>query len=308
MKTKQIVLLAACVVVVAAITLLVVYGTSAYTRYSDAFNNLPKTTKYLDMDASLNFTVDGNTTTASGNLLLDNDGQKYLYSGNMAGTDFKQFTDGQYMYLDTGANKIQYQSGTTSPLEDTSDFSVDNYIHNYAALIDLSNMESCFGQFGPMSKLSQYASASSTGTTVSAQIKNISRKTTGSGYEYTVTLTDSYRDSIFNAITAVQSDWTQKPDAQLATMSYIMDTDSNNLVTATAVTLNMNVTFDATMTGTTSVTKNIDMTFKFTINSMNKTLTFDVPATDGFTPNFTPTPTDTPAPTDDTSATDTATP
>ena len=294
MKTRTLILSVACLVLVAAITLIIVQGTSAYTRYSDAFNNLPSTTKFLDLNTGVSVTSDGITTQANGNLQLDNDNTRLMYAGSLAGAPFTQFTDGSYMYLDYNGVKTKYQFGTASPMESTTDFSVDNYIRNYASTIDYMSVM----QLGLLSKMSSRPTANA-----NAQVQGMSRAVTADGFQYTAVLTDSARDALFNTVTAVQTNWTQKPDAKLNSLDYVMYTDAANIVKSIAVSLSFDVTFDATMTGGGSATKTVDMQINLSINSVNKALTVTVPAVDDFVPNFS---TATPAPSVDAAATATA--
>jgi len=281
LRLQQFILGAACVLVLAATTLLVVQGTSAYTRYSDAFNNLPQAVKYIDLDTSVRCTADGRTVAADANLQLDNGGSRLMYTGTVDGVPFTQFTDGSYMYLDYKWEKTKYQFGTASPLEDTADFSVDNYIRNFVSLID----EQSFMQLGLLWKMNNRDVETSNGTTPQ-KITGMSRSSTPDGYKYRAALTDSAKNALFNAITSVQTDWEQWPSTELISMDYTMYADSGNVVKRMVIDLSFTVTFDEEATGGSAVTKTVDIQAGMVINSINKALYITIPSTEDYEPNF----------------------
>jgi len=272
MKSKLVLIIVAAVVVVGAVIGIIVYNTNAYTGYSTAFANSTKQTS-MEYDTALKATLDGEVTTATGNMKIRDIMTKVNFVNEMTidGKKITQFTDGEYIYMDDGSNKTKYKIGETPDNQPKGDdkggFDMDYYIQEFSILLDASKIKDL--------KINERLNQNI--------IQNITKTSSGSNSVYEVTLATQLVNEIFDTVIADQFSDESAPKCVLKSFKYTATANSNKLIDKIVYYIDTDVTFPAALTGEASdQTKSMQLELTMKYINPGQPVSFDLPSTDGF--------------------------
>lgn len=155
----------AAVLTLAGLLLTACGGGDAYTSYASAYN---KVTANGGMDANIDVSLnmDGTTTKSSGNFKLDtSDGNNILYyEMNVDGSTITQFSDGNYIYTESGGNKTKYsmkskpaassdkeKAGQKDADTDSAGFNKEAFMSEFSSFLEAGKIKE-LGLLSPVDK------------------------------------------------------------------------------------------------------------------------------------------------------------
>jgi len=268
MKWKPIIIIAAIVVVV-AVAAIIFFTSSAYTGYAAAFDKSNKITS-TEYETSIKMTVDGQTTTATGRFMVRDITTKVNFVNEMDinGIQILQFSDGDYIYVDDGQVKQKFKIGekVEQTQKEPSAFDLDQYIQEFSGLLDASKIK----DLNIAEKLD------------SKVIEKITKRSITTGTEYTVTLATQLVNELFASIINSEMSGGVNPECTLKSLSYIATENKNGYIDSVAYSVSMEVTFPASLTGSSALTVDVDLQLLMKIVNPGTPAQFDLPDTAGF--------------------------
>ena len=263
---------AACVLVVGCLLLAGCGGggTDPFTTYTEAFNKV-KSNGGFDADISAQLTMDGTTTSATGNFKVDDSGDStILYlKATVDGETMTQFSDGEYLYVESHDSKVKYPLGEKQEEAsnedlptDAPEFSVNDFLKEFASFIEAGKMQE-MGLLEPLP--ANYVSET---------------KVDGNVYHLTV------KDQVLSRLQDTLSD-TVAVEGESVTAKDLKDvtydaTIENGYVTALTVGGTMTVTVPAAVSGAGEQTYPLDITITAKFNNPGEAVSITLPSTDGF--------------------------
>ena len=272
MKSKLVLIIIGAVVVIGVIAGVVIYSSNAYTGYATAFGNSTKQTS-MEYDTSLKATIDGETTTATGNMKIRDVTTKVNFVNEMTidGNKIVQFTDGENIYVDDGQSKTKFKIGEqpdTQPMGDEKGgFDMDYYIQEFSILLDASKIKDL--------KINERLNQNI--------VQKITKENSGDLVKYDVTLATQLVNDIFDTVISEQLADAVSPKCSLKSFKYTALANKSKLIDSVVYYVDMDVTFPAELTGEASDEKKsvqLELTMKY-INP-GKPVSFDLPSTSGY--------------------------
>ena len=272
MKSKLVLIIIITVVAIGVIVGIIAYSSNAYTGYAAAFSNSTKQTS-MEYDTSLKATLDGETTTATGNMKIRDIMTKVNFINEMTidGNKIVQFTDGDYIYVDDGQSKTKFKIGEqpeTQPKgDDKGGFSMDYYIQEFSILLDASKIKDL--------KINERLNQNI--------VQKITKENAGDNVKYEVTLAPQLVNDIFDTVISDQFADEVSPKCSLKSFKYTALANKSKLMDSIVYYIDMDVTFPAALTGEASDDKK-SMQLELTMKYINpgKPVSFDLPSTSGF--------------------------
>ena len=265
-KTDTILIFAAAIIAVIAITL--IYPRGSYAKYSSAFDRLTKVGSN-EYDTFIKVSMEENTITAKGNLKICNINTDFNFINAMSikGQAVTQFCDGTYIYQDNGIKKTKFRMNQEQAGSQKSDFNINYYIEELCFLIDANTIK----ELNIASKLSKKA------------IQEISLKSVEGGTEYEIDVVPRFAEELF-AIIKSQSD--KNTHARLKKFDYLAMVNDDGYVSKLVYKIDMDVTFPPTLTmESENVTKNIKIILTLNVKNPGLKIKLEFPPTNGYTEN-----------------------
>lgn len=252
-------------------------GGNAYSGYSAAYN---KVTANGGMDADFDVTLkmDGETTDCDGNFKLDtSDGNNILlYEMNINDNTITQFSDGEYIYTDTGDHKTKYAldskpsaSGDSQEAQkkdsDNATFNTSEFLSEFASFLEAGKIK----ELGLLSPIEQ------------AAISNISEDGGVYTLEFSDNLVKKYLNIMIENETGNASGDTLNID-DLNGFTY-KATVSNELITKVEYSGTIVVNVPASlMSSGEEATYDMEFDIVITFNNPGEKVSVDIPSTDGY--------------------------
>lgn len=242
-----------------------------FTTYTEAFNKV-KANGGFDADLSAQLTMDGTTTNATGNFKVDDSGDStlLLLNATVDGETMTQFSDGEYLYVESRDQKTKYPLGekqeetpTGNEPSDAPEFSVNDFLKEFASFIEAGKMQE-MGLLEPLP--SNYVSDT---------------KADGNVYHLTV------KDQVLTRLQDTLSG-TIAVDGESVTAEDLKDvtydaTIEDGYVTGLTVGGTMTVTVPAAVSGDSAdQTYPLDITITAKFNNPGNAVSITLPSTDGF--------------------------
>jgi hypothetical protein len=270
MKSKLPVIAIAAVAAAIIAAAAIFFTSSPYTGYSSAFSKTSKING-AEYNTSAQITVDGKTTTATGNFKIRDISTKVNFVNVMSigGTTVTQFTDGETIYVDDGQTKTKFKIGEKQQQTQKAagEFSIDNYVQEFSGLLDASKIK----DLKIVDKLDQRI------------IEKITKKSVNGSTQYDVTLASALVSDIFKSIVSSEGQGGVNPDCVLRSFSYSATANASNYIENIAYTVDMDVTFPAALTGNAGdETKSVHLELAMDAVNPGAPASFSLPATDGF--------------------------
>lgn len=264
MKGKKIIIIVGAVVVVAAIVVgVLLYGTNAYTGYARAFDNTTKTGS-LEFDTKVSVTMDGKTTTATGNMRLkDITGNvNFINTMTINGQTITQFCDGENIYQDNGVEQTAFAIGDTPQPTEKGEFSMDSLVQEFSGLLDASKLK----ELQIADKLNQ----------------NIIQEIKKSGSTYTVTLAPQLVDDLVASLINATMEESNSPKVAVKSFNYVAN-EANGYIDKITYTADLDITLPAVLTGESGdVTKNVLLQVEMAVVNPGAAVDFELPSSDGY--------------------------
>lgn len=273
MKSKVLPIIIVIVIVLAAGIGYFVYSTSPYTGYSAAFtkSNKINSTEY---DTSIKATIDGETTTSTGNMKIRDIATNVNFVNEMTidGQKITQFCDGEYIYIDNGEQKTKFKIGEKPESNQkergaNGDFNMDYYIQEFSMLLDASKIK----DLKIAEKFSQNI------------VEKISKKNVSGGTEYDVTLAPQLVDEVFATVIDEQLGEENSPKCTLKSFTYKAAANKDKFITSITYKIEMDVIFPSSLTGEAEDSeKSVQLEVRLDYTSPGKEAEFSLPDTNGY--------------------------
>ena len=239
MKSKALPVIIIIVVVLLAGIGYFVYAANPYTGYSAAFSKTNKITS-TEYDTSVKATIDGDTTTSTGNMKIRDIATNVNFVNEMTidGQTIMQFCDGEYIYIDNGEQKTKFKIGEKPETNQKErgaggEFNMDYYIQEFSMLLDAS-------------KIKDLKIAERFGQNI---VEKISKKNVSGGAEYDVTLAPQLVDEVFATVIDEQLGEENAPQCTLKSFSYKAAANKEKYITSITYKIDMDVVFPSGLTG-----------------------------------------------------------
>lgn len=265
-----------CVAVMAAAGLmLTACGKDTYASYAAAYNKVSENSG-IDANIDMTVTMDGTTTQSKGNFKLDTSGDNNIlyYEMTVGGSKVIQFSDGKYLYTDSGAEKTKYALDSKPSGGDEQKSGQKDAAPAFDASAFLSEFSSCLeaGKIKEMGLLSPIQKAA---------ITNISEK----DGVYTLEFSDSVVKKYLNTLIANE---TQKSDGdtlkidEMKGFSYKASVKGNVVTDVTySGTIIVNVPASLMSSGA-DQSYDMDFTIKVSYVNPGSAVSVTIPSTDDY--------------------------
>lgn len=256
--------------------LLTACGGSDYDSYSAAYKKV-SANGGMDADFDVTLNMDGTTSKGTGNFKLDTSGgNNILYSEmDIDGSTVTQFSDGKYIYTESGGNKTKYSmsgkpstadSEKSAQKESSQTFNKSAFLSEFSSFLEAGKIKE-LGLLSPVE---------------SAAVKDISEK----DGVYTITFSDSLVKKYLNTMIANE---TQSSGSDKLTIDELTDFKCKATVKKDVVT---NVEYSGTiavkvpaslMESGTEADYDLDFTIKIKFVNPGDAVSISIPSTDGYT-------------------------
>ncbi len=253
-------------------TMLLTACGDAYTEYASAYNKI-SAGGGIDADMNVTLVMDGETRVFSGNFKVDTTRNILYYQMSSDGETTTQFSDGQYLYVERGSEKIKYALGGQQPSAAPSDkgetpsgdaptFNTSDFLNEFSSFLDAGKIRE-LGLLSPIDKAAV-------------------TKTTKSGDTYTLEVSNSIVKRFVNtlATNAGGSDTVQVTD--LKNFAYSV-TVKDGVVTGANYSGDVAIKVPASLSAD-GAEQNYSVNLKIQITFVNPgaAVNISLPATDGF--------------------------
>lgn len=269
MKTKRniIIIVVAVVVLIAVGVAVSLYMASPYTSYARAFD---KTTRVgsLEFDTTVTATMDGQTTTATGNMKLRDfagSSVNFINTMEIGGQTVTQFCDGENIYQNDGGAQTAFAVGDQPQPQGKGEFSMDAFLQEFTGLLDASKLK----DLQIADKLDQ----------------NIIQSIEKTGDSYIVTLAPQLVDELANSlINASMQEGADNPTVTVNSFGYVAH-QNGGYIDGITYDADLDVDIPASLSGEAGgVTKNVRLTVALDIVNPGTAVEFTLPAADGYQP------------------------
>ena len=245
----------------------------AYTSYSAAYKNI-SANGGIEAKIATTLTMDGETQTYSGNMKIDNKNNRLFYEMSSDGKTTTQFSDGSYLYVDRGGEKIKYSLSGGKPSDTPSQqdggkpaeapgFNTSDFLNQFASFLDAGKIKE-LGLLDPMNK-------------------SVVTKTTQDGSTYTLQVSDAVVKKFLNTLAVNESgtsDTVQIKD--LKNFKYTA-TVKDNVVTGVTYSGDVDVNVPASIMSTGSAADySVSLNIKIDFVNPGSAVTVELPATDEY--------------------------
>lgn len=245
----------------------------AYTKYSAAYKKI-SANGGINANITTNLTMDGETKTYSGNMKIDNKNNLLYYEMSSDGNTTTQFSDGSYLYVDRGSEKIKYSLSGGKPSdtpsqqsggkpEETPTFSSTDFLNQFASFLDAGKIKE-LGLLDPMNK-----------TAVT--------KTSQNGNTYTLEVSDAVVKKFLNTMAVNESGSSETVQiTDLKNFKYTA-TVKNDIVTGVTYAGDVSVNVPASiMSSGSAADYSLSLDIKIDFVDPGSAVTVTLPATDEF--------------------------
>ena len=242
----------------------------AYTGYSSAFKKTNQITS-TEYKTSVKVTIDGQTTTATGNFKLRDVATNVNFINEMTidGQTAVQFCDGQYIYIDSGNEKIKFAIGDQpeSTQKERGDFSMNSYVSEFFMLLDASKIKDV--------KIVEMVTQNI--------VQKITKTNVSGGTEYDLTLAPQLVDEIFASALNEQLGEANAPTCTLKSFTYKAVANKDNYLTSITYIIDMDAVFPKELTNESAdSTKSIQLEMRLDYVNPGQAAEFSLPDTSGF--------------------------
>ena len=242
----------------------------AYSSYSAAFKKTNQITS-TEYDTIVKVTVDGQTTKATGNLKIRgiNSTVNFVNEMNIDGNRAIQFCDGEYIYVDSGDEKIKFKIGEQPETanRERGEFTMDSFISEFFMLLDASKIKDI--------KIVEMVTQNI--------VQEIKKTDISGGTQYDLILAPQLVDELFQSTLQEQLGDANTPECTLKSFTYKATANKDQYLTSITYIIDMDTVFPAELTGESAdSTKSIQL--EVTLNYVNpgQAAEFDLPSTSGF--------------------------
>ncbi len=262
--------------VLTAVFMLSACGTDPYTEYAAAYNKLAANGG-IDANIRLTLEMDGTTQYYAGNFKVDNRKDMIYYEMESMEGKTIQFSDGNYLYIIQGDNKLKYSlkddggngDGPTEPQapegeEQTAPtFETSGFLGDFASMLEAGKIK----ELGLLSPIERAAVT----------------KTTKNGDVYTLEVSDAIVKKFLNTMAEDQagtSDTIQVSD--LKDFKYTA-TIKNGVVTANTYSCSVTVKVPGSlMSDGNAVSYKLSLSIKVEYNNPGQAVSITLPSTEGY--------------------------
>jgi hypothetical protein len=247
-----------------------IYSSSAYTGYSEAFNKTSKITS-TEYDTAVKATVDGQATTATGNMKIRDitTNVNFINEMDIGGQRVTQFCDGEYIYMDADGQKTKFKIGEKpeSNQRERGEFSMDSYIQEFSMLLDASKIKDL--------KIAEKLSRNI--------VQKITKESVSAGTEYKVTLAPGLVDDIFQSALDDQLGEASAPQCTLQSFNYTATANQDKYIDSITYYMDMDVVFPAALTGEAADSeKRVELEVTLEYVNPGQPADFTLPGADGY--------------------------